>query len=512
MFYLLLVLMGSIAQDTRLTEKTHKVIKVKLKRDTSVKWERIIQNLNNLNYGGEIDTGAQDGEWFATTKGEMLQYSTPKRNEPVKLEEAVKLCTTADSKLWDEKPQLASGLSNIRPNENYWISDINGAMAQYTEAETTPEVVYDDICQQVKVTPTGEDDQPLKIVVETIIDTATNTSQGCITGDFTGLTLCLRPVQNFEHANSKDYRRYQTETKAIINQEAAARRLQEIKTELDRNQYKTSTEETKIPAKLQIITDNVDIIKKEDQEPFPDFNQIKRKWIEIIEQMQDLERISTKIASEHKLKELEEQVDRKFEVNRGQQAENNLAWKAKWNTINQNIENNRNRINNLESNKRNELAGEPAGEVRDTEHEDKEGQNLVNKTMDGYFQTFVQELNMQQQSLQNFCRDWNLDCRVIAMGGMFMIMIGGVCTCLVIYITIQTCNTEKRVKRIREYLDIKDTRREQEEDDQMWIEKIEQGTRVTRPNPTRNRAQMDFDKGKTKEKLNSTAEWAERTN
>ena len=61
MFYLLLVLMGSIAQDTRLTEKTHKVIKVKLKRDTSVKWEGIIQNLNNLNYGGEIDTGAQDG-------------------------------------------------------------------------------------------------------------------------------------------------------------------------------------------------------------------------------------------------------------------------------------------------------------------------------------------------------------------------------------------------------------------------------------------------------------------
>ena len=440
-----------------------------------------------------------------------MQYATPKRNEPVKLKEAVQLCTTADSKLWDEKPQFASGFSNIKPNENYWISDINGAMAQYTVAGTIPELVYDDICTQVKVTSTIEDDQP-KIEVETVFDTGKNASQGCSTEDFTGLTLCLRPVKDFEYANSKDYRRYQTETKAIINQEAAARRLQEIITELTANQYKTSTEETKIPAKLQIITDNVDIIKKEDQKPFPDFNQIKTKWIEIIEQMQDLERISTKIASEHKLKELEEQVERKFEVNRGQRAGIDLAWTAKWNTINQNIENNRNRINNLESNKRNELAGEPAGEVRDTEHEDKEGQNSVNETMEGYFQTFVQELNMQQQSLQNFCRDWNLDCRVIAMGGMFMIMIGGVCTCLVVYITIQTCNTEKRVKRIREYLDIKDTRREQEEDDQMWIEKIEQGTRVTRPNPTRNRAQMDFDKGKTKEKLNSTAEWAERTN
>ena len=70
----------------------------------------------------------------------------------------------------------------------------------------------------------------------------------------------------------------------------------------------------------------------------------------------------------------------------------------------------------------------------------------------------------------------------------------------------------KRVKRIREYLDIKDTRREQEEDDQMWIENIEQDIRVIRPNPTRNRAQMDNDKGKTQERLNSTAEGAERTN
>ena len=63
---------------------------------------------------------------------------------------------------------------------------------------------------------------------------------------------------------------------------------------LTKNHYKTSTEETKIPAKLQIITNNVDIIKGEDKKPFPDFNQIKTKWIEIIEQMQDLERISTK--------------------------------------------------------------------------------------------------------------------------------------------------------------------------------------------------------------------------
>ena len=165
-------------------------------------------------------------------------------------------------------------------------------------------------------------------------------------------------------------------------------------------------------------------------------------------------------------------------------------------------------INNLESNKENE----PAGEVRNTEHEEEEEQDLVNKTVDGYFQKFFQKLEMQQQSLQKFCTNCKLDCRVIAMGGMFMTMIGAGCTVLVILITIQTCNTAKKVKRIREYLDIKDTRREQEEDDQMWIENIEQEIRVIRPNPTRNRAQMDYDKWKTQEWLNRTVEGADRTN
>ena len=72
--------------------------------------------------------------------------------------------------------------------------------------------------------------------------------------------------------------------------------------------------------------------------------------------------------------------------------------------------------------------------------------------------------------------------------------IGAGCTILIIFLTIQTCIIAKKVKRIRKYLDIKDTRREQEEDDQMWREKIEQGTKILRPNPTRNYAQMMVDK------------------
>ena len=90
-----------------------------------------------------------------------------------------------------------------------------------------------------------------------------------------------------------------------------------------------------------------------------------------------------------------------------------------------------------------------------------------------------------------------------------MTMIGAGCKVLVIFIAIQTCNTARKVKRIREYLDIKETRKEQEEDDQMWKDKIGQGDKVIRPNPTRNKEQMKHDKNELKEMINRTARDAE---
>ena len=87
-----------------------------------------------------------------------------------------------------------------------------------------------------------------------------------------------------------------------------------------------------------------------------------------------------------------------------------------------------------------------------------------------------------------------------------MTMIGAGCTVLVIFIAIQTCNTARKVKRIREYLDIKETREEQEEDDQMWKDKIGQGCTVIRPNPTRNQEQMTNDKKELKELINRAAQ------
>ena len=186
--------------------------------------------------------------------------------------------------------------------------------------------------------------------------------------------------------------------------------------------------------------------------------------------MQDLETISTKIAIDHKLKEVKEQVENKIDVNIGQRVANNLAWTDKWNIINQKFENIQIKVNNLETNTNNV----PTEDRRETEHREEEDQDAdpTPEPAEGYFQKFIQAYEKRQQSLQRFCLNWKLDCRVVVMGGMFMTGIGAGCTVLIIFITIQTCNTAKKVKRIRHYLDIEHTRKEQVENDQHWRERI----------------------------------------
>ena len=222
----------------------------------------------------------------------------------------------------------------------------------------------------------------------------------------------------------------------------AIRRLQEIKTELTTNNFQASTEKTKIPAKLEIITYNIEGIKREDKKPFPNFKQIKTNWVRILDQMQDLETISAKIASEEKVRQVEEQLEKKFVVNRGHQAETELEWKAKWNEIIRTIENNKNNISNLESKTRNGSTGE-----NNTEHEEEDDQELVDNKVYGYFQRFFQKLRIQQQSLQNFCKNWQLDCRIIALGGMIMIIIGAGCTIVVTILAIKTYTIARKVER-----------------------------------------------------------------
>ena len=67
--------------------------KIRGKReDQGPKLQEVIKALENLNYVGIISSEAQGDTWYATTKGELLEYATPNKNIPVKLEEAVTKC------------------------------------------------------------------------------------------------------------------------------------------------------------------------------------------------------------------------------------------------------------------------------------------------------------------------------------------------------------------------------------------------------------------------------------
>ena len=96
--------------------------------------------------------------------------------------------------------------------------------------------------------------------------------------------------------------------------------------------------------------------------------------------------------------------------------------------------------------------------------------------------------------------------------------IGAGCTILIIFITIQTCNTAKKVKRLREYLDTKNTRKEQMADDQGWKEQIEEWKDTVKwhqneipiPNPTRNYAMLRLIATKVVELDNRTTEHTDK--
>ena len=76
-----------------------------VKRDLSPALEGAKQALRGLNYSGDISTAVQDSEWYATTKGEMLEYTTPSKEVPVQWDTAVKLCTNKQARIWDQNPQ-----------------------------------------------------------------------------------------------------------------------------------------------------------------------------------------------------------------------------------------------------------------------------------------------------------------------------------------------------------------------------------------------------------------------
>ena len=495
MLVALMTLSASVAQDFRWTDKGQ----VKVRRQTAEDPDlaEVAQTLSGMTYNGVIQQLALDGIWLPTTQGVMQQYATPSKSTPVKLDEAVKICRQQGGRLWDKDPQQAAGFSDIEFGQPYWILSDDGSMAEYT-ITNTPEIVYDKMCTQISITdPAGGTDQ--KLEVNTVFDTTEGAGQGCMSNEFKGLTLCLRPVKEFTYANNPDYRQDQEETNTLIQlqQVKAGTRLQNIKEELIANNYKTNTAATpQITAKLQIIKTNIDIIKQEDLKAFPNLRKIKTDWNELLTQIQDLEGISMRILQEEQINKVNTQIN----INKGQQAQGVQDWNRELTEMRKQIEDNKGRLTpRITPTTR-------APDIDEGRIEGEEGEEEDGKVI-GYLKKFLQELRTKKQKYDDFCDQWHLDCRIIAWTSIIMIAIGIITMIVAITLTVTTYDLNKRVNRLYEYMDLQATRKKQEEDDSNWKTRISNPNNTFNdftPNPTRNKFQMKTNYTNLNNKINQT--------
>ena len=252
MLLLVAMLVASKAQDLRWTNKGQ----VRLRRQSSESdtdpdpdIEEMALTLENLAYKGEIKLlEKQDEEWLPTSEGKMQQYAIPSRTTEKTLEEAVTTCRTLEGRLWDKDPQHARGFDGIELEKKYWILSEDGSMAEYTTTGT-PESIYDDVCTYATV---KELDKRIEVAT---IDPIDEETPGCRDDSIKGLTLCLRPVKTYTYANDPNYRKDQQETKTLIpiQKERATEQLQNIKEELTKNNFQSTTARTKIKETIKTI-------------------------------------------------------------------------------------------------------------------------------------------------------------------------------------------------------------------------------------------------------------------
>ena len=504
----LLMTFASMAQDLRWTNKGQ----VRVKRQSSEPepepepvtepepdldpdMEEMALTLEGLVYKGEIKLEKQEEEWLPTIEGRMQQYATPSKHIERTLKEAVRICQGLGGRLWDKDPQQALGFGEIEYGESYWILSDDGSMAEYT-TEDIPESIFDTYCTTVSIEESNR-----KIEVETV--TPLNvTKKGCSDDGLTGLTLCLRPVKTYTHANDPNYRKDQRETKTLIpiQKGRAIERLQNIKEELTENDFQSSTARTKIIEKLQTIGTNIETIKGEDLQPFPNFRKIKTDWKDIMTQLQDLEGISTRLHHEKQIKHIEDQLA----IDRGNRATEGQKWDTKWTNMIKKVEDNKNDIKLSIRRGRDHTTREPSSE-EEADEENEEDQT-TNKMFD-FLQKVWEELKTKTRSYSEFCSEWQLDCGIIVGTSVTMIIVGIATTITVIKLRNKTQDLTKRVHRIYEYMDLKATKEEQEENDGEWTTKITQNQNNTHnnytANPTRNKAQIKENYTKLNRRLNT---------
>ena len=469
----------------------------------------IASDLKRMTYVGEIQPIEP---WQLTSQGKIQQYTTPNRTFPVTLATAVKSCRDLGGRVWDQDPQEASSFSNIEYGQDYWILSEDGDMARYT-LDDKPEVTYDEICTQVNVkAPVDGRDQEIK--VKTVFEE----EEGC--PDDKGRTLCLSPVKTHTYANYPDYRQDKEDAKLIIRPAETGIRLQEIERDLIEYNYMTNEAKPKIIDKLKIIRTNMNNIKEEDKKPFPNFKKAMHDWKELITQIQDIEGATTRIIQETQIKEVKDQI----EINKGMRLQAERRWNSKWSEVTRKISDNTDNMNNRvhppRTTRTTTRDTSTPEEQTDEEDEDDEDEEDTDETVTGYFKTIIANLKTKQQQYSVFCSTWKLDCRAIAVASLVMTAATGLVIIAIITLIATMYDLNKRVNenchrlnRIFEYMDLRPTKKEQEEDDSDWKHKIIIPNRTFElftPNPTRNRAQMIQNYDNLNKKMNETTEALEK--
>ena len=306
---------------------------------------------------------------------------------------------------------------------------------------------------------------------------------------FKGLTLCLRPVKTYTYANDPNYRKDQQETKTLIStqKERATEQLQNIKEELTKNNFQSTTARTKIKETIKTIKTNIDNIQVEDIKPFPNFRKIKTDWKEIMTQLQDLEGISTRLHHEQQIKQIRDEIA----ITKGIQATERQKWDTNWINIMKKVEDNKKSIQLPTRTEREHTTREPTSE---TEEEEDPEEDQTRTTLIDYIRLIKEEFKLMARNYDEFCSEWQLNCGAIAWISLTMIITSLATMIITIILAVKTYDLTKKVNRLYEYMDAKATKKEQEEDDNQWKKRITNPNKTHNdytPNPTRNKAKFD---------------------
>ena len=304
---------------------------------------------------------------------------------------------------------------------------------------------------------------------------------GALDAKYMGHTLCIRPVQDYEHAKSVIYREYQQEAHSLMEETNDTKALVKEVEKAWETLTGTSEQQEEMGAVIAVIKRNLESVQTDDKKPFPNFITIKDAWNKILKQTQNLRILTLKVTSKDETRRLAESESRRL-------AE-----------VITKVRDNENDIRNLKM--KNEEASEPSEStlspestvtLETTEEPDEEDGASGARDDDTVGHDEIEDPDEESQlqnglqRLRNFCEDWEFDCRIVMMMSVAMTAVWGACTIVIGCTICQTIRLTRKMRRVKFYLDLKSSDEKQERRDDEIMLKKETTRYDVRPNPTRN--------------------------